>query len=75
MQLCAKFCPLLLPLKLQFSNCSMFSVLDLSINCCRSQSGQSQAMEQWRRSNVVMGSQPASANRIHPELFVPSQVK
>lgn len=33
-QLCAKPCPQLLPLKLEFSNCSMFSALTMSINYC-----------------------------------------
>lgn len=69
-QLCAKFCPLLLPLKLEFSNRSMFFACTVSINCCRGQAGHSQAMEQWRRSKaVVIGEPDYKCKRNPPRTF------
>lgn len=75
-QLGAKLCPLLLPLRLGFSNCFMFFAFTVSINYCRSQAGRSQAMEQWRRSKAVVMEEPDCKCKPNPtQLFVPSNVK
>lgn len=74
-QLCAKFCPLLLPLKLEFSNCCVFSALTVSINYHRSQAGHSQAMEHWRSKAVLMGEPDCKCKPNPPELYVPSREK